>query len=163
MDYSTATSWALMIARALEAKQLRAPEILREAGLDPGKLNDPHARYPVSRMRELWTLAATRSGDPAFGLFAVRFWHPTTLQALGFAWIASDTLRDALQRAARYLRLVSDAAMAQVADEDDCVSFYLRPNPGACVAPEAEDALWPCWSAPAASASARSSTRRWSG
>lgn len=129
-----------MIARALEAKKLSAADILRDAGLDPDKLNDPSARYPVSRMRKLWTLAAARSGDPAFGLFAVRYWHPSTLQALGFAWMASATLRDAMRRAARYLRLVSDAAMAEVLDEDDCVGFYLRPSPGAAVAAEAEDA-----------------------
>lgn len=101
-----------MIARALTAHGVDSDEIFRRVDLDPAVMKDPNARYPVSAMTRLWRAATVESGDPCFGLAAVEHWQPTSLHALGFAWLASSTLREAIERLVRYGRMVSNATQA---------------------------------------------------
>jgi AraC-like DNA-binding protein len=48
-----------------------------------------------------------KTGDECFGLSVIQHWQPANLHALGFAWLASDTLKEALQRAERYIRVLN--------------------------------------------------------
>jgi AraC-like DNA-binding protein len=141
MRGSTITSWALLIAKALRAGGHDSDYLFQSAGLDPAKLNDPDARYPIEGMSRLWRLAARVTADPYFGLEASRYWHPTTLNALGYSWMASDSLRDALARMARYGRLASTAADMSFEEFDDYFTFRLRSRaPEADIPPESIDA-----------------------
>ena len=123
---STLTSVVLLITKALDAEGLDSKEILKRAGLDPAQLNDPNARYSFPAVTHLWKMAAKVTGDPCFGLKAASYWHPTTLHALGYTWLASDTLEDALQRAARYIRLVNTAAMGIFEETENGYMFSIR-------------------------------------
>ena len=127
MAGSSISSWALMVAKALKAEGHDSAAVFRRAGLDPAKLQDPDARYPVAGMCSLWRLAVQVTGDPYFGLNAAGFWHPTTLNALGYAWMASDSLRDALTRMARYSRLVTTVADMTLEEFDDYFTFKIHP------------------------------------
>jgi len=106
---SVLSSWTRTIVRALEARQVDPAPLLAEAGLDRALLSDPNARLPITATGSLWGLAAEATGDPAFGLYASRFVEQTTFHALGYAVMASGSLREAFERFARYGRLVSDA------------------------------------------------------
>lgn len=128
MRGSTISSWALLVAKALEAEGHDSKSIFLSAGLDPAKLKDPDARYPIEGMARLWRLASRASGDPYFGLTTVNHWHPTTLNALGYSWMASDSLRDAMARMSRYGRLVSTGAEMSLEEHDDYFTFHLRPR-----------------------------------
>lgn len=108
--FSALSSWVLLIARAIDSYGLDSRRLFAEAGLDHFKLRDPVARFPYPAVNLLWQLAAKTTGDPAFGLKVAGFWHPTTLHALGYAWLASSNLEEAFARAARYTRLVNTAA-----------------------------------------------------
>ncbi len=127
MRASSISSWALLVAKALQAEGHESQALFRRAGLDPAKLRDPDARYPVEGMRRLWRLAVQVTGDPYFGLKAAGFWHPTTMNALGYSWMASDSLRDALTRMARYGRLVTTVAEMTLEEFDDHFAFRVRP------------------------------------
>ncbi len=107
---STLTSWALMIHRALAAQALDSGALFRRAGLDPDRLRDPNARYPLAGMQRLWALATSATGDECFGLEVAQAWHPTTFHALGYSALASETLREALLRMVRYGRVVTTGA-----------------------------------------------------
>ena len=117
MGPSTLASWALLIHRTLSARAIDGDALFRRAGLDPAQLNDPNGRYPQSGMQKLWALATTTTGDPCFGLEVVQAWHPTTFQALGYSALASETLREALQRVARYSRVVTTGARIELREE----------------------------------------------
>jgi len=110
MQFSTITSWARLIWDGLRTYGIDANAVFEEVGLDPEALKDTNGRYPVPAMRRLWMLAVERSGDPCFGLVAAEQWHPTTWHGLGFAWLASSTLEEGLERLARYGSLLSTAA-----------------------------------------------------
>jgi AraC-like DNA-binding protein len=119
MGPSTLSSWALLIHRTLAARGLDAGDLFRRAGLDPERLNDPNARYPQSAMQKLWALAAAVTNDACFGLEVAQAWHPTTFHALGYSALASDTLREALQRVARYSRVVTTGARIELREDGD--------------------------------------------
>jgi AraC-like DNA-binding protein len=127
MHASSISSWALLVAKALEAQGHDSESLFRRAGLDPAKLKDPDARYPVEGMFRLWRLAAEATGDAYFGLKAAGFWHPTTLNALGYSWMASDSLRDAIARMTRYGRIATTAAEMKLEELDDRFVFRMEP------------------------------------
>lgn len=119
---STLTSAALLIAKALDARGLNSRALFFKAGLNPAKLRDASARYPYAGMARLWQLAVEATGDPNFGLEVARYWHPTTLHALGYAWLASSTLRVALERLVRYFHMLTSVARLSI-DEQGVLRF----------------------------------------
>jgi AraC-like DNA-binding protein len=125
MRGSTISSWALLVAKALKEEGHDSAAVFESAGLDPARLRDPDARYPVDGMWRLWRLAAQVTADPYFGLKVARFWHPTTLNALGYSWMASDSLRDALERMSRYGRMATTVAKMHLEELDDRFAFRI--------------------------------------
>lgn len=121
--YSALSSWVLLIARAIDSYGLKSRKLFAEAGLDHYRLRDPVARFPYPAVLRLWRLASKSCGDPAFGLTAASFWHPTTLYALGYAWLASSNLDEAFGRAARYTRIVNTAASSVIRIEKTPASY----------------------------------------
>jgi AraC-like DNA-binding protein len=131
MGPSTLASWALLIHRTLSARGIDGDALFRRAGLEPTHLNDPNGRYPQSGMQKLWALATAATGDPCFGLEVAQAWHPTTFHALGYSALASETLREALQRVARYSRVVTTGARIELTEEggEVMVKFAGTPSP----------------------------------
>ena len=115
---STLSSVVLLITKALDAEGVDSKQVLIRAGLNPTHLYDSNARYSYPAVTHLWKMAAKVTGDPCFGFKAASFWHPTTLHALGYTWLASDTLGDALQRAARYIRIANTVLTAAFEETD---------------------------------------------
>jgi AraC-like DNA-binding protein len=109
MQPTTVASWAAVIWRALEARDIAPQPVFERAGVDASHLHDAGARIPLPAMTRLWDLAVEVTADPCFGVSAGQHIHPTTFHALGYAWLASNTLREALDRFVRYTRLVSTA------------------------------------------------------
>lgn len=98
--------------RLLEHHGLAADALFIDAGLDPHKLNDAQARYPIDRVRALWRQANEQIKDPCWGLAAGDLWRATDYHALGYAYLASSTLESAFRRVERYFRIViQDASM----------------------------------------------------
>ncbi|MCP4408851.1 MAG: AraC family transcriptional regulator [Gammaproteobacteria bacterium] len=140
MNFTTISSWALPIWKALDASGIDAHHLFEDAGLDPHKLRDPSARYSAKRMTKLWRLAVAATADPCFGLSVEQFWHPTTLHALGYSWMASENLLEALQRTVRYFRIVTNAGYGCLEETPASFRFSLHSYPKADAAPEALDA-----------------------
>lgn len=111
-EVTTLTSAIRLLAESLQQDYSVDPRPLFAAsGLDIDQLEKPGARYPFARIRTLWELAVTATGDPAIGLKAGRRVRPGTFHALGFAWLASHSLKDALQRLVRYHQVLSTVAV----------------------------------------------------
>ena len=108
MPYTNLASSALSIWRALESYGVDPAMLFEQAGLDSQKLYDANARYRDSRLYKLWQLVAEATGDPYVGLRVASYWHPSAAHALGYAWLASATLKDALDRTVRYYRMMTD-------------------------------------------------------
>jgi len=104
--------------RLLELHGIDADHFVRDGGYDPAVFRDPAARLPSTAVDTAARAAAARIADPAFALRAARCWHPSDLGALGFAWLASSTLRTALQRLERYGRILGEKARIRLEATD---------------------------------------------
>ena len=119
-------SWTRALRKQLDALGLDSTDLCQQAGLDPQLMDDPNARYPLSATTRLWQLAVQVSGDPAIGLRVSRFVSPTTFHALGYALVASGSLREVFERIARYHPVVSDALELDLSRTDDRYLFRLK-------------------------------------
>ncbi len=107
----------------------------RDYGIDPARLYEqvkidaseflrPGSRVPVSKMTRLWDEAVFLTGDLEFGVKVGLRARPSGTHALGHAWLASATLRDAVEKYCRYAHVVSTAAPgSEVVEEDGMLVF----------------------------------------
>ena len=128
--YSTLGSVAALIAQTLRSYDCDPAPLFETAGIDLGQVSTDGTRYPVECMQQLWQLAVEATGDPCFGFVAGKQLQPAALHGLGFSWLASDTLRDALNRLIRFSRLISTAANIQLEDSENGVELVLLPPTG---------------------------------
>src|SRR5688572_25573539 len=103
---SVLASWTRSILNAIDACDVDTQALLESVGLSPALLNEPGARVPARALSRLLRQAAQLAGDPALGLRVSKFAQPTTFHALGYSVLASCSLRDALERSARYTQVV---------------------------------------------------------
>lgn len=106
MHATALASSHLLLWKTAESYGLDPAALFREAGLDPDKIGDSEARYDEEDSMRLLELISAASSDPCFGLRVGAFWHPSALHGLGFAWLASATLQEALERLVRYFRII---------------------------------------------------------
>ena len=109
--------------RQLEGYDIDPAPLFREAGIDPESIFDPGARVPADRYQRLDERAAELSGDPYFGLRGAEHFRPAHLGPLGFAWLASSSLRTAFQRLSRYARVIQEKLTVGLSEDDQC--FYV--------------------------------------
>jgi len=109
---SAIASWVLLIARAIDDYGYDSRELFTQAGLDYRLVNEPGARYAYGSVCRLWELAAATIQDPCIGMRVASLWHPTTLHALGYSWLASYNLDEAYKRILRFGRILNSAANA---------------------------------------------------
>ena len=138
MPYTVLAAGAISIWRALETHGCNAREVFARAGLDRRRIEDPNARYPDKCVYRLWRLAVEATNNPLFGLEVAREWHPSGAHALGYAWLASSTLRDAFGRLVCYHRVLSDKEWVSL-DEGLTETCFVIENPSSDhpTAPEA--------------------------
>ncbi len=142
IEPTSLASWTRALRKQLDALGLDSGSLCLQAGLDPQLMDDPNARYPLSATTRLWELAVQVSGDPAIGLRVSRFVSPTTFHALGYALVASGSLREVFERIVRYHQVVSDALELHLSRDEDRYCFTLSvPENSPAPAPEAIDAF----------------------
>ncbi len=124
--YSPMLDLTVQTARAYDVD---TDALMREYGLDPKLVANPNARFRMDQINAFYDRLAEQIKDPNFGLDAARFWHPSQMGALGYAWLTSDTLLAAFKRYARFIKAISDAVRLDVHEDEETVSLsftYLR-------------------------------------
>lgn len=138
---TTLASWSATIVRALDARGLDGAAIAARAGIDAATLADADGRVPRAALTRLWQLAVEETGDPAFALEAARHTLQTTFHALGYAVLASATLREAMERIIRHRRVIGEIFRLSIEDRADCSRVLLDVSAGGGAVPdEAVDA-----------------------
>ncbi|MET1079794.1 MAG: AraC family transcriptional regulator [Pseudomonas sp.] len=139
---TTLASWTRALRKQLEALGLDSAALCRAAGLELSLLEAPNARCTLSATTRLWHLAVIASGDPALGLRTSQYVSPTTFHALGYALVASSSLREMFERIVRYHRVVSDALALELRECTEGYEFcFWVPPGGPSPAAEALDAF----------------------
>jgi AraC-like DNA-binding protein len=101
--------------------------VLRDAGVSRETLGDVNGWVPVDAMARAWTLVSERAADVDFGLHAAESLPLGVYGVLEFATLSSPNIQGALERVARYYRLMG--AMSEIALEvgRDAARVVLRP------------------------------------
>jgi len=128
--FSALSSVILLLAKGIDSYGHDSAELFAKAGLDHSRLKDPLARFSFQAVTRLWGLARDVIDDPCFGIKVASFWHPTSLHALGYSWLASNSLGEAFERTARYVRIVNTGAKGalQFKKADDAYGLILDPS-----------------------------------
>lgn len=123
---TTIASYTLAIQMALEANGYDASDIFEAAGLKRAPGQDPMERLTTAQVAALFRESVKRSKNPAFGLTVGRFLHPSCTHALGYALLASASLRDACQRLVNYFRIASSQAVYHIEEYEDRFCLVLE-------------------------------------
>jgi AraC-like DNA-binding protein len=126
MHITTISSWVLLIAETFKSYGVDYRQLFRQTGMDPAHLSDKNSRFDFFSVTRLWDLALEKTQDPCFGLVLVNHWHPTSLHALGFSWMASPSLKDAFERLQRYIRIVNNAAAVDITTQNFVTRIIIR-------------------------------------
>ena len=99
---TTIASVARLIGVTLRTDYDIDPEpLFAAANIDTTKFHRPGSRILQSKMNTLWRRAYELTGDDEFGVKVGLHVAPGDFFVLGHAWLASDTLLDAMQRLCR--------------------------------------------------------------
>ncbi len=115
--------WKLMEAHGQDPEPL-----FTRSGISRDAMKTAGARVPFGVIDNLWREASKMIPDECFGLRAGEFWHPAHWHALGYAWLASRTLREALDRYQRYIRIITPAARLSLEDTPAGLAVILKPT-----------------------------------
>jgi len=115
--------------RMLENRGIDPASLFEEAGLDASSRDNPLVRYPVKEATLVWRRASEILDDPTFGLTIAKVWQPSDFHALGCAFMASATLRDALNRLVRYNPVVYNVISYSLIERGGRVILSYNPVP----------------------------------
>ncbi len=112
-------SFQLVIWNMLEKYNHDPDEVFRKVQLDPTLMHQPGARYSLQKVNDLWAEVNRRIKDPCCGLTAATCWHPSCFGTLGYAMLASKSLRIGLERLIRFHQVISDVEFGKIHIEKD--------------------------------------------
>jgi len=131
---SIAATSTLAMVRTAAARGIDTGAVLAAAGIRPDQLEDPDARLPGTTVLSIWSTLRERAGDPALQLTA-----PCTLpygayHVIEYLIAASATVGHAVDRFARFFRLIADGVSLTVehAGPEHCLKLEMadgRPVP----------------------------------
>ncbi len=128
LEPTTLTSAALLITETAEKLYgVDSRPIMKELGMNPELMDTAGARYPTIRMLGLWAAMARETKDPCFGLAVGARVKTTTFHALGFAWLASSSVLEELERLRRYFKVICSMPIdLKLVAEDEVYRFEVR-------------------------------------
>lgn len=105
--------------------QIDMDGLLKQCEIDPLLIDDEDAFIPLSKYLTFLETSAQQRNDPLFSFRLARSSGPETLGAIGFLFLSSPTLFEALTNLAKYVNLLQEATnLAVYRDEEDVVWSY---------------------------------------
>ena len=104
--------------RQIEDYGIDPEPLFRAQGVEANKRFDPNARVSYIKSDRIMADAAQLTSDPFFGLKEAGYFLPTHIGPLGFAWLASTSLRTALQRLQRYIKVIHEKMQIELQDHE---------------------------------------------
>ena len=112
--------------KIIESYGIDPEPLLRKLQIDPKLIEDPNARFNYTKIDQLWLDATALANDPCFGLRAAKYWHPSQMGALGYAWLVSSSMHTALNRFSRYMSILTEGATLDLSEVEDQLSVHLN-------------------------------------
>lgn len=116
-------------SRVLTQYQVDPAQVFRAAGLDPEPYRDPDSRLRLSAVKKLWEQCVRLTKNPCISFEAGMAVVPANLHAVGYAWLASRNMYEALARLARHQRLLSTAVNIRLEETDAELELFIERSP----------------------------------
>ena len=113
--------------RQVEDNGIDPAPLFKKHGIEASAVFDPGSRISYVKLDRVMAEAVEQSGDPFFSLKEAEYLLPSHIGPLGFAWLASTSLRTAFQRVQRYIKVLHEKMQVTLRDSEDAlvVSFKL--------------------------------------
>ena len=131
-------AYSVAIAAALEHEGVDPMPLFERCEQPLPSTTDPMERLSNEEVSRLFAAAVEDTGDPCFGLKVAEAFHPGNLHALGYALMASTSLRDFCERLQNYYRIVSQNAVIRV-EESDAEFLLVAAVTGSNICHETQD------------------------
>ncbi|WP_298213291.1 AraC family transcriptional regulator [Acidovorax sp.] len=125
MPRTSSFAWVRGLADMFAAQGVDTSELLACAGMDPSRLEDPQQRFSVDEVSLLWEHAVRLSGNPALGLDRALAARHVNMDLTAYVMLSSTHLRAALENLARYMAVVSDAALFSLEPDAEAAGCWL--------------------------------------
>ncbi|WGD56080.1 AraC family transcriptional regulator [Bradyrhizobium sp. CB1650] len=102
-----------LAANRVRTAGIKIKPLLSRVGLTIDQINDPERRISASNQIAFLQAAAEALNDDLLGFSLAKEFDPRDLGLLYYVMASSDTLGDALKRAARYSRITNEAIVLQ--------------------------------------------------
>lgn len=104
----------LPLSSGLRALGYDPGEILKPAGLDPKRMDNPDERIPSGMGAAIWDRAMEMTADENIGLRLAQHADLGSFDVHFYAMISSSTLREAFERICRYERLLHETNIVEL-------------------------------------------------
>ena len=116
----------IILWKTIESYGIDPEPLFAAENIKPKLPIDPSMRMPYEKIDRIRAKAFELCNDEAIGIRAASVYSASHLGALGYAWQASMTLRNAFTRLERFIRVVNDKAVVLVENLDDCMVVTIR-------------------------------------
>jgi len=121
MQRTSSCTWTKGILEMFASQGVDVPRLVKAAGIDAARLENPVERFGADEVSRLWELAVAWSGNPVLGMDRALTSKHVNFDVVGYAMLSSPDLRAGLQSMARYMAVISDAATFELlADGPNC-------------------------------------------
>ena len=121
----TAGRWFLQVINSLEASGHDCQLLCEQVGIDYCFLKNNDGRINIDLAFNFWEALANQSNDPLIGLSLVKNMNIGAFKALGFSLLASETLKEAMERLVRYQKIMGDARGMSLHRGEGCYSIEI--------------------------------------
>jgi len=139
MSVTYLASAADLILKVIKSYDIEPDDLFRSAKIDPETVMQAGCRISYRSIQKLWELMIKEVADPCMGLRAAEFWHPSHMNALGYAWLASSTLDEAMDRLARYIHIVTETIELGIEHKNGETHLKVYYNPSIPEIPQRAD------------------------
>jgi len=101
------STWAFAIFRALEDYGVDGANIFRKHGIDMEQTANQSIQVTRTQLNSIWREAVAETKDDAFGLSISDYINDSALNALTTSTRACNTIKDAIDLASRYYKVIS--------------------------------------------------------
>ena len=126
--------------KAIKSYGIDPIDLFQSAHIDMDKVECVGCRINYRSVDRLWELKTRLINDPCMGLRMADYWHPSYLNALGYSWLASSTLMEALNRLVRYIHIVTETIELKLRQREDELDLIVNYNASHNAIPQRCDA-----------------------
>src|SRR5579864_9297684 len=123
-------SFGFLGLRLVELFGVDSQSFLKQLGYSSTVVLNGNCRVTTDVADRGFSLAMKLIPDPAFALRVAECWHPSDFGTLGYAWLSSGSLRTALKRMERFIKIVTERAVLTCSDSSVGLKLTLETGRG---------------------------------